>query len=339
MKKSARKKLHKRQASKLSIGITALVILLCLIILGKTISLVGGLSQPFAPDSKTISKQSTWDGKGVINVAILADKSYILSFNPYQETLLVLKVPDETYLKVPFNFGKWSLGSVYQLGQSEPTVIGALLYKKTLEENLGIPINSYIIDQKSKDSFEKKLANLRQNPLENIDFLQQIKTDLSFLEYWNLFWQIRGVRFDKVKILDLGESDLTSWIVLRDGTRVISIEQDELDIFIQKYFADSKIKDEGLSIGIYNTTLHSGLAEQAARIIENMGGRVVFTANSKSHLDQTIIVGGKSYTNNILTQIFTPQELSSLPESLDSSRADINLFLGEDYFMKYNTRD
>lgn len=339
MKKSARKKFHKKKASKLSIGIIALVILVCLIILGKTISFVSGLNQPFAPDSKTISKEIIWDGKGVVNVAVLADKTYILSFNPDQKTLLVLKIPDETYVSVPFNFGKWSLGSVYKLGQSESTPIGAILYKKTLEENLGIFINSYIIDQKSKDSFEKKLADLRQNPLENINFLEEIKTDLSFLEYWKIFWQIRGVRFDRVKILNLGDSDLTSWIVLRDGTRVISIDQDELDNFIQKYFADSKIRDEGLSIGIYNTTDHPGLAEKAARIIENMGSRVVFTANSKSHLDQSVIVGGKSYTNNILTQIFTPQKSASLPSSLDSSRADINLFLGEDYFMRYNTRN
>src|SRR3989344_222898 len=176
VKKSARRKFQNKKASKLSMGIMALVILVCLIILGKTISFVGSLNEPFSPDSK-ISKEIFWDGKGVINTAILADKIYILSFNPDQKTLLILKIPDETYLSVPFNFGKWSLGSVYNLGQSENPQIGALLFKKTLEENLGIPVNSYIIDQKSKDSFEKKISTLRQNPLENISFLGNIKTD------------------------------------------------------------------------------------------------------------------------------------------------------------------
>lgn len=328
---------HKK-ASKLYIGIVSLIILFCLIILGKTISFIGSLNEPLRPDTK-IAKEIFWDGKGVINTAILADKNYILSFNPFQKSLLVLKIPDETYLSVPFNFGKWSLGSVYKLGQSEPTPIGASLYKKTLEENFGIAINSYIIDQNNNNFFEKKLANLRQNPLENISFLGQIKTDLTPIEYWKLFWSLRGVRFDKVKILDLGDSDLVSWVTLRDGSRVISIDQDELDDYIQKYFADSKIKDEGLSIGIYNTTDHPGLAEKAARVIENMGGRVVFTANSKSHLDQGVLLGGKSYTNDILNQIFALKKLTALPSGLDSSRADINLFLGEDYFMRYNTRN
>ena len=315
----------------------ALVILVCLIILGKTISFVGSLNEPFSPDSK-ISKEIFWDGKGVINTAILADKIYILSFNPDQKTLLILKIPDETYLSVPFNFGKWSLGSVYNLGQSENPQIGALLFKKTLEENLGIPVNSYIIDQKSKDSFEKKIATLRQNPLENISFLGNIKTDLSFLEYWKLFWSFRGVRFDRVKTLDLSDSDLTSWLVLRDGTRIISLDQDELDNYVQKYFADSKIKDEGLSIGIYNTTGHPGLAEKAGRMIKNMGGRVVFTANSKSHLENSLVLGNKSYTFDVLGGIFGKKPVN-LAQNLDSSRADINLFLGEDYFMRYNTRN
>lgn len=320
------------------LGITVLVILVCLLILGKTISFVSGLSKPLAPDSKIVDKQMLWNGNGVINVAILAEKNYILSFNPYQKSLLLLKIPDETYLKVPFNFGKWSLGSVYKLGQSEFSPNGALLYKKTLEENLGIPINNYIIDQQDKQSFEKTLDNLRQNPLENIAFLRKVKTDLSFLEYWKLFWSLKGVRFDKVKVLDLGDSDLIFWVVLRDGSRVISLDQDELDNYIQKYFADSKITDERLSIGIYNTTEHPGLAEKAARIIENMGGRVVFTANSKSHLDQSIVIGGKSYTLNILNGIFSKKSSNKL-QNLDSSRADVNLFLGEDFFMRYNTRN
>lgn len=338
MKKSARRrKIYNNKASRLSIGIIALVILICLIILGKTISFIGSLNEPFAPDAK-ITKETSWSGKGIINVAILADKNYILSFNPFQKTLLVLKIPDETYLLVPFNFGKWNLGSVYSLGQSENPQIGASLYKKTLEENLGIPVNNYIINRKGKQSFEKTLTNLRQNPLENINFLRQIRTDLSFLEYWKLFWSLRGVRFDKVKILDLGDSDLTSWVVLRDGSRVISIDQDELDNYIQKYFADSKILNEGLSIGIYNTTNHSGLAEKAARMISNMGGRVVFTANSKSHLTQSVLLGEKSYTLNILNEIFIRKSTIS-SQDLDSSRADINLFLGEDYFMRYNTRN
>lgn len=336
MKRAARKKFRSSKTSKISIGIISLVILACLIILGKTISFISGLNEPFAPDAK-ITKETFWDGKGVINTAILADMPYILSFNPYQKTLLVLKIPEETYLSVPFNFGKWSLGSVYSLGQSENPQIGALLYKKTLEENFGIPVNSYILDQKGKQSFEKRLANLRQNPLENINFLGQIKTDLSFLEYWKLFWSLRGVRFDKVKILDLGDSDLTSWVVLRDGSRVISIDQDDLDNYIQKYFADSKIKDEGLSVGIYNTTDHPGLAEKAARVINNLGGRVVFTTNSKSHLNQSILLGEKSYTLDVLAGIFGKKP-ANLPRNLDSSRAEINLFLGEDYFMRYNIK-
>lgn len=338
MKKSARRKFHNKKTSKLAIGISALVVLVCLIILSKTISLISGLNQPFAPDSTAISKQIFWDGRGVINTAIMADHTYILSFNPYQKSLLLLKIPDETYVSVPFNFGKWNLGSVYKLGQSENPPIGAMLFKKTLEKNLSLPISSYILDQKVNTSFEKKLTSLRQNPVENINFLGQIKTDLSLLEYIKLFWALRSVRFDRVKILDLGDSDFTSWIILRDGSRVISIDQDELDDYMQKYFADSKIKDEGLSIGIYNTTDHPGLAETAARFIKNMGGRVVFTANSKSRLDQTMIIGDKSYTYNILTQIFISQKLLSLSSSLDTSRADINIFLGEDYFMRYNSK-
>ena len=58
----------------------------------------------------------------------------------------------------------------------------------------------------------------------------------------------------------------------------------------------------------------------------------------KSRRPRRVVLGDKSYTFDVLGGIFGKKPVN-LAQNLDSSRADINLFLGEDYFMRYNTRN
>lgn len=346
-----KKRLH---SFSLTLGIIALVALVALIFLGKTINTITSFTRPYSPDNTAVFLRNySWDGKDIINLAVKADKIYVLSLNPIDKTLTVLLVPDEAYVNVPLGFGSWSLGSVYELGQSEDPPIGAALVKGTLTETLGIPIDGYLVVENNlaEKPFAETVEKLRGNPLDSLSLLRQSKTDLSLQEYLKLIWGIRGIRFDKVETFDLGQLTITSWTLLADGSRVLSIGQLKMDQFIQKQIGESRLRDEGLSIGIYNTTQHPGLAEKAGRMISNLGGRVVFIANSQNHLQTTLVLGKPAYTSNYLSKIFSPgcsQQPGWLPwnqghsscqgQDLDHSQADINIFLGEDYFLRYNTK-
>ena len=124
-----------------------------------------------------------------------------------------------------------------------------------------------------------------------------------------------------------------------------------LDQFIQSRFEDSKLKDEGLGIGILNATDHPGLAEKAARVVTNIGGRVILTGNLEERQHNSFVLGKDGYTQTRLSQVFAPACIqTSWPlglfrsggcflqsDSFNFSRAEVTIVLGEDYFLRYNS--
>ena len=319
MRRSARKRLQKRGAefNGVKLGVVALSILASLVIFGKILDFTVHLNEPFAPDSTKTARLFKWEGRENLNLAIKSDSTYVVSFNPVQKTI---------------SFGFWKMGSVYSLGQSEKVPVGANLIKDTTAAVLGVHVDGYLLPEGKFASLDinKILDELRSNPVSSFSLLRNSKTDLTSRELWSLIWGVRGVRFDKIKTFDLENLNLVKEEILADGSQILRPNPAEID-----RFESSGLKDEGLSIGIYNATDHPGLAEKAARMISNMGGRVIFTANADLPLGKSAVSGEPSKTSRFLSRIFAPSQ--GKKEMQGQNRADINVFLGEDYFLRYNT--
>lgn len=364
MPKSAQKKARKKSGWKnyqnssqtqrrLRLGMAALFFLIALLFVSKVLGVAINLNRPYSPENG-IDRQSAWEGEGRLNIAVKADSLYLLSFNPQSLTLNLVKIPDQTYLQLPLGYGQWQAGSVYQLGQSEKPPLGGVLLEKTLTAVFGLPVDRYLIlsDQMSVEDFQQVIEGVRQNPGEGLAFLRTSKTNLTPLEYARLWWGLRGLRTDKIKETDLTQGNITDWLLLSDGSRVLSIDSTRLDQFVQNNLTDNKLGDDGLTIGVFNGTEHAGLADRAAREIANMGGRVIFITNFPIKIKETVVFGSdSSYSSQKLARIFAPRCVKSggflglfgsrincsagLP-GVQSSRADINVVVGEDFFLEFN---
>lgn len=341
---------------RLVLGLLALALLIAIILTGKFLGFVGSLGRPLAPDGVN-AKVYQWDGGTRVTLAVKADRLYLLSLDPGKRSLQLIKIPDETYLNLPFGFGSWPARSVYGLGQAEKAPMGAKLVMETLRTNFNLPVDGYLIlsGDLADRPLEASLESVRKNPLQSFVLISRSKTDLTFWEYLRFLFAIRNVRADKMQVLDLGQSSLTSWILLADGSRVLGFDPLKLGLFFQNRLSDTKLSEEGLSVGVFNTTDRPGLAEKVARLVSNMGGRVVITGNYPEKFSGSFIVGKDSYTKSRFTEVFTPDCLgkgfnladmlsrksgSCIPEKFntDSLRADVNIMIGEDYFVRYNTR-
>lgn len=339
-----------RPHSQISLGIAALVFLMALILLGRLFGFLGSVNQ-------SSRKSSTWDGKSPLNVVVKADNIYLLSYQPKINSLTVIKFPGEIYLDVPYDFGEWSVRSIYDLGQAEKPPMGAMLLKDSVGTLFSLVVDGYLIVDQSSPDFPGLIEQEKKALLPGISLLSKTKTDLNLLEYIRLWWFIKGVRADKLKTVDLEKSDLTKWLLLPDGSRVITLDQIKLRQFEEDRFEDANIKEEALSIGIFNATDYPGLAENAAKIITNLGGRVIFTSNAEEKKAKSIILAKRSYTSDYLSKMLhldcpvpqtihfwqkisllgfnKPAACSSDNNNLDTSRADITIILGEDSFLKY----
>lgn len=273
-----------------------------------------------------------WSGEFNINLAIRGSGIAVFSLNPKEGKITVLNIPEQTFLEVPRGYGSWQMRAVYGLG-------GNQLLKETLSSYLAVPIDGFLdlTDAKgiSASGFVEKL---RGNPFSGFSLLSSSKTDLTLWERFLLKMAVRGVRFDKIEEVDPLERNILDKSILPDASEVYTADSVRLDSILGA-FADPSVTGEHKSIAVFNAAGKPQLAQKWARLIANLGGNVIITGNAKEVLPKTVVWGGESKTLKRLRQIFEldcqnkPKCVNIAPsdEDLASSRAEINVFLGEDY--------
>lgn len=306
-------------------ALTILAIICGLLIFGNAVKFIKTI---FNPWQQIASKRNyLWQGDFNINLLIKAKNISLLSYSPQNQKIIVFDIPANAYLEVPKGFGNWEVRSIIDLG-------GDGLLKETLVNFLGLPIDGFLqlTDKYSKVETLALVEQLRKSPFALISMLHNLKTDLSLFELIRLEMGWSSVRFDKIKQIDLEKASLFERGRLADGTQVLSPDTIRLDSALSE-LSDPIIQSEHKTIAIFNSTSHPLLALKAARLVTNLGGDVIITSNSQNKYKQTQIVGEKSKTLKRLKQIFAADDkIDPSQEGLVSSRAQINIFLGEDYF-------
>lgn len=316
----------KRQTAKLvKLALTVLAIFLGILILSQTVKFTQMLFTPWKVSDS--ARNYTWNGDFTISIALLGKDVSLLSYNSQKQQITVVDIPQNTYLKVPHGFGNWQISSIYDLGPSLG-LGGGKLMKDTLGDFFGLPIDGFI---KFSGNF---LENMRKNPLSLVGMLPDLTTDLTPLELIRLNMGFTSVRFDKIKRINLEEAGVLRKDQLADGTDVLIPDEVRVDGILAD-MVDLTIQSEHKTIAVFNSTLHPGLAQKAARLIGNIGGDVIIVSNSQQQFKDTKVVGEQSKTLDRLRQIFgSDGTIDPQLEDLVSSRANINIFLGEDFIDK-----
>lgn len=320
-----------RIAKKTKWGLIALSLILGLLIFAQGVKFTKSL---FSPWQSKNQRNYLWSGDFNINILIKAKQISLLSFSPHNQKITIIDIPDTTYLEVSRGFGKWMISSIYDLGQSQKESGGGQLLKDTVVNLFGLPIDGFLnfSPKYSQSQTTEIVSEIRKNPLTLITMLPDLKTDLTPFELIRLKWGMSKVRFDKIKQINLEKASLLQKEKLADGTEVLTADLVKLDSILSDLI-DPTIQSEHKTIAIFNSTEHGGLAQKAARLITNLGGDVIITSNGQKRFAKTQITGEKSRTLQRLRQIFeTDDTIELTQQDLVSSRAQINIFLGEDYF-------
>lgn len=327
--KDVQDKTKKEKKVKLALAVLAFLAILLLVSWG-----VRFTQNLFSPsDHLPSSRKHLWNQEFNINLVVRASKVSLLSYNPQEERVIIINIPDETFLEVPKGFGKWQLRAVYELGQSQKEGFGNKLLADTLAAFLAIPIDGYLdlTSVEGQRSAFELIEDLRKNLFSGLGLLSGIRTNLTPWELLKLKMSLSGVRFDKIKQIDLEKLDILDKDNLLDSTPVYTADPVKLDSVVLD-LADPQIVAEHKSIAVLNATDRPQLALKWARLITNLGGNVIITGNAKDRLQKTIVLGEKSQTLERLQQIFTiSDKISPSDESWVSERAQITILLGEDF--------
>ncbi|MBI3103416.1 LytR C-terminal domain-containing protein [Candidatus Daviesbacteria bacterium] len=313
------------------LALIVLGIVLGIIIIGWIVKFTQTLFSPwkFAPAEKSY----IWNGEFNINVLIKSKDMALLSYNPTDKTMTVIRIPDEVQLEVWGGFGKWQARAIYGLGQLQKMGDGNKLLKRSVGDFFGLPIEGFLqFEGQLADKSSQDLTDTLRSKFLGLDLLSNLKTDLTLWELIRLKFGLASVRFDKVKYLDLASLGVLDKDFLADGTAIYTFDPVKIDAVSSK-LSDPKIISEHKTIAVFNSTDYPLIAQKAARMIANLGGNVIITGNSEKKLKETEVFGEESKTLKRLLQIFNHQRDSKLePFSSRVLRAQINVMLGEDFF-------
>lgn len=335
--KDTQKNIKNKRRTKLALLILAGI--LTLLVIGQLIKFSHTLLNPWKIDG--VKKSYSWNENLTINLVVKNSEVSLLSYIPSEKRITIIKLPDNLLVDVPFNMGKWKLGSVYELGETTKLGFGSKLIEQTVSQTLGIPING-ILDFNSLKTNQKDVIENFRKEANIFEILKNLKTDLTLWEILKLKLALSAVRFDKVKLIDLTNLYILDEEVLADGTKVFTGDPVKIDSIIFD-ISDPKISGEHKSVAIFNATEEPLLAEGAGRLISNLGANVIVVSNANKKSVKSYVLGEGSQTYQRLIQIFDPslcsydKKCDKIPPDelgIGSSRADIIVVLGEDYLKK-----
>ncbi|HUS60299.1 MAG TPA: LytR C-terminal domain-containing protein [Nevskiaceae bacterium] len=282
--------------------------------------------------------QRLWDGQNRLNLVAESHPIFVSSLAPRKE-MTILLIPDDIFVEAIRGFGFYRAKSIYKLGQLEGQ--GGELLLGSIQEFLGVPLDGHVVMESLKLKADQDGEMVKKLLLSQIWLLLKSKgkTNLSAWDLAVFWWQLKKIRPSKITLVNLGQLGACSETTLADGTRVINVDSERLNQLVNQLFEDEKIRAEDLALSVLNGTGQFGLAKKAARLISNLGGRVVEAGDWQSTVLNCQLRGAKSqvksYTAQKIKKIFGCQWTG---DDLAGHRADLVIILGEDYWQKLNKK-
>lgn len=270
------------------------------------------------------SRRTTW----VINSRPLM----VFSLGQTNEEMLVITIPENTMVPVSGGYGWYPAASIWALARQEGQGVG--LITRSFRELVGIPIDTAVDvagEVLGEEKDKEELINRCQQIARECLVGKKDCGDTSKLQFLKVWLAMRKVSAGNVAYLPLENLPGAKTEHLPDGSLVLGVDIDGIDLFISRYTTEEAIKNEALAIGVYNAAGYPGLATRAARIITNLGGRVLVVEDwdeieNKCEIRSTEEVR-KSATYRLVKDVFGCRE----GEVEGEDEVDLTLLVGEDY--------
>lgn len=272
-------------------------------------------------------KTSVWDGRNRLNLVLNINPISLVSFDPGSQTINLLTIPDGTYIEAAGDYGPYRIEKIFPLGELEGR--GIELLASSLETYFGLPVDGWLMAEKrwQETSETKRLLS----GLIGLAFKEKSLTNLSRWDLVRLWLMVNRTRSHKVETVDLGETTVSEEFNLPDDTQAKRVDQERTSRIISNLFTDYQLRQEDLAIVIMNAGGETGLAARAARLVDNIGGRLVEVGDWSEELEEcqikTTSITKKTYTAQKLAKVFNCRYKSELEEG---GRGDVLIILTGD---------
>jgi hypothetical protein len=274
-------------------------------------------------------KRAVWDGKNQLNLIIQSDEIYLYSFQPENQILNIVVIPNSTYIPTAKNFGEYPIANIYKLGEQE-NIDGGQLLSLSAQNLLAVPIDGYIYLDNCLTGSSQALGNGRTLSLAGCFFKNKLKTNLTGWDLYRFINQSRSLSKGAYKKTDFSGSDLFIKQQLPDGSQINRPDLLKIDRLSVRLFSDTTVLNEALTVSVLNSTNKLGLANYAGRFIRNIGAKLVSTEDNQKQNESVIY-----YKNADIKNSYTLLKLKHTFQINNMEQKEIGedmvIVLGEDF--------
>lgn len=282
-----------------------------------------------------VSRNSILNNSNQINLILNTKPVLVISFNFVNQKNTIFSFPSNTYVDVAGGYGNYQIGKLFALDQQEKKQ--GKLITSTISNTLGIPIDGYL-------NFNQKELTDKENGYTREEFIRKknslfltlpvfYKWQLPVIDTLKIIYFAVSVKGSRVNFINFFDSEVLIPYELPDSTKVFNIDYPKIDKVIKDTIEDTAVIKDDLKVEVLNSTSFLGLAEKGARIVENLGIRVINIGNTtnlktsdcKIYAEEKI---SKTYTFARLKNIF---QCISIIQTYPESRADVTIILGDKY--------
>jgi hypothetical protein len=263
------------------------------------------------------------------NPLIILDLKYLV-FDKSNKKVLAYSIPVEYKFDIAGKYGEEEISKVLALGalnSEHPLEDGTRILKNSILKIFGFKVDKFLLtSSNSRSLFDDLLGNGSFLDLLKLkDFMKvgdEFRTDLTLEEFYSLFTFVKSIPNDRLLNKVLVPGDL--------------IDPTILDSSFEDIGLDSYISQESKSISVLNGTDISGVASLGARVVKNMGGRVVALGNADKTYSLSVIVADdpNSQTCRFLSRVFNIKNIvnktGNYVQEHEVDRSDIVIIMGFD---------
>lgn len=288
---------------------------------------------------KNSIKNSKWDGKVPFVSALGSSPASVFIYNPDTKNIFFLKFSDDLY----FASGE-SEKPLAKLGEVIVSRDGNK-FSRLASLNIGSKIENYIfpkegmkVDSAGTQKFFKDFASIAKplSILANGAFSDS-ETNVERYDALRLWWQIKGLRLNQVKIADFG--NLSEEVIVDNESKVLAVDSETLQYEIREFLESRTLKESGFAVKIINASGSVDAGRLAGSFISSSGLEVISIDKAELTEEETKLISSdkSGFIPEYLARLFacdivTAQKSAS---SEEGSEKEITLFLGRDFANLY----
>ena len=269
--------------------------------------------------------RAVWDGQRTFYLTVQQEETlWLVKLDKNQKEMIIGEIPPNLIVTGARGFGEQQAKNIYKLAEMEKSLDENLI-KESMAWTFGLPIEGIIYLPKSVDKFNLKHVLIKK-------LFGMGETNLARWDLIRLLGFVQSLRFDQINTFSFSQAIGVYKEKRPDGVEILKFDPEQLDIWLSQNFTSRELVNESLSWEVINTTEHSGLAGQVARLLRNTGIQV------------TKISEGKAQTSGI----FSKQKIDSkgldffshflqLPLKFEESgefQSDVRVVLGENFWQR-----